>query len=240
MRRIRQRWRGCLLIVLAMVVLGIVAQLFPDNNESGSDSAQLTSQPAATNIPPTATNIPPTATNIPPTATSIPPTATSIPPTATSIPPTSLGFPLTRFSSSLTRYTHGQVNLRKGPGTSYELAGSVSAGSPIEVVGESGDWYLINRNGSELYIAGWLTFDSPLSQPGGGTTNVGAQSPATAVQAPANVGSCPSGPNNVPGQTYEETCGELKEQGICGFPKGDQNYSLRRDRDKDGCACDCN
>ncbi len=230
MRSIRKIFRGCLIVLLALVVLSIVGLLLPDTDEPSTEIAQSTPQNIATRIPPTATTVPLT-TDLP--------TATPVPPTATDLPPTSSGQSVTRFSTSLTRYTHGQVNLREGPGTSYNLAGSVPAGSSIEVVGESGDWYLIKHNAREVYIASWLAFDTPLSQSGGETTNVSAQTPATAVQAPAQVGSCRPGPNNVAGVRYEGSCSKLRSEGVCGFPKGDQNYSLSRDRDRDDCGCDC-
>lgn len=152
MRRICKTLRGCLIVVFALVVLSVVGLLLPDTDEPTSDSAQMRSQN-------TATDIPPRATSISPTATSGLPTATSVPPTATSIPPTSLSFPVTRLATPLNRYTHGQVNLREEPGTSFNLASSVPAGSSIEFVGESGDWYLIKHNGREVYIASWLTFE---------------------------------------------------------------------------------
>ena len=225
MSRFRKVIRGCQLTLLAIVVVGVLAQLFSGENETPSVTMESTSQNRA-------------AASLA-SVTSIPATATLIPPTSTPLPPTETGYSVTRFASSLTRYTHGGVNLREGPGTSYSLAGAVPAGSILEVIGQSGDWYLVRLNGREVYVAGWLTFDSPLPQPA-------QQQPASAQQPPANVGQsppqsagCVSGPNNQPGVKYEETCTELKKKGICGFPRGDLNYSGRRDRDGDGCACNC-
>ncbi len=160
-----------------------------------------------------------------------------------------------RFATPQRRYTHGQVNLRQGPGTNYGLAGSASAGSTLDVVGQSGDWYVIRHNDSEVYIAAWLTFDAPLAQPvqqqpvsgQPPPANVEQQPPANVAQPPpANVekpppqpAGCAPGPNNQPGVRYEGSCTELRRRGICGFPKGDQNWSLSRDRDRDDCGCDC-
>ena len=100
--------------------------------------------------------------------------------------PNSLGVNLERFSSTSRNYTHGQVNVRAGPGTHYPLLDSVPAGTALEVVGKSGDWYLIRRGEREVYIAGWLTFDTPLSEPGSGSQNTLENAPvgqgAVAVQ----------------------------------------------------------
>ena len=130
--------------------------------------------PSATSLPPTFTPIPPSVTPLPPTATRIPPSVTPIPPTATSFPPTSPAFVVSRFASPRTRYTHGTVNLRQGPDTSYGLVGSVALNTALQVVGQSGDWYLIRNNGREVFIAGWLTFDAPLAQSGGQQTTSGS------------------------------------------------------------------
>ena len=121
--------------------------------------------PSPTSIPPSATPVSLSRTPLPPTVTPVPSTKTMLPPTRTSIPPTSASaFSVNRYSSPQTRYTHGSVNLRKGPGTSYDRVGSVSVNAALQVIGKSGDWYLIHHNGREVFIAGWLTFDSPLQQ----------------------------------------------------------------------------
>ena len=120
--------------------------------------------PSATPVPPSRTPLPPTATPVPPTWTPIPPSATAIPPSRTPVPTAAPAYSVNRYSSPQTRYTHGNVNLRIGPGTSYDLVGSVSVNAALQVIGKSGDWYLIHHNGREVFIAGWLTFDSPLQQ----------------------------------------------------------------------------
>lgn len=110
------------------------------------------------------TAIRPTDTTIPPTLTAVPPTATAIPPSRTPVPTTASVYSVNRYASPQTRYTHGVVNLRKGPDTSYDLLGSVPVNADLQVVGKSGEWYLIRHNGREVFIAGWLTFDAPLQQ----------------------------------------------------------------------------
>ena len=107
----------------------------------------------------------------------------------TAAPASSTRSSVNRFASPRRRYTHGQVNLRHGPGTSFDLAGSVSAGSTLDVIGQSGEWYVIRHNGGEVYIAGWLTFDAPLAQPVQQQPASGRQPPANTVQQPpANAG----------------------------------------------------
>ena len=120
--------------------------------------------PSPTSIPPSATPVPPSRTPLPPTATRVPPTWTPLPPSRTPVPTAASAFNVNRYSSPQTRYTHGTVNLRKGPGTSFDRIGSVSVNAALQVIGKSGDWYLIRHNGREVFIAGWLTFDTPLQQ----------------------------------------------------------------------------
>ncbi|MCY4019006.1 MAG: excalibur calcium-binding domain-containing protein [Chloroflexi bacterium] len=136
----------------------------------GASSSSVQVFASSTSIRPTETSIPPTFTSVPPSDTPIPPTQTPLPPTATAVPPsstptTSSAYSVNRYASPQTRYTHGTVNLREGPGTSYDLLGSVPINAVLQVVGKSGDWYLIRHSGREVFIAGWLTFDTPLQQP---------------------------------------------------------------------------
>ena len=104
-------------------------------------------------------------TPIPATKTPIPPTATPIPTTATPVPPTQPSFVVKRISPPVTRQTRGEVNLRGGPGTTYKQVGSVPANSTLQIIGESGDWYLISRNGRDVFIASWLTYELPTAIP---------------------------------------------------------------------------
>ena len=122
--------------------------------------------PTATRVPPTRTPIPPSATAILPSPTPVPPSRTPLPPTVTEIPPTATdSFPLTMYSSPLRKYVRGVVNLRQGPGTSYSKIGLLTAGTQLEVIGQSGDWYLVMHNHGEAFIAGWLAYDIETSTP---------------------------------------------------------------------------
>lgn len=49
------------------------------------------------------------------------------------------------------------VNLRKGPGTEFQLKGSTKKGDVLQVVGEYGNWYKLSYQGETAWIAAWLT-----------------------------------------------------------------------------------
>lgn len=157
-------------------------------------------------------------------------------PVSTVAPPSSSRASVDRFAAPLRRYTHGQVNLRQGPGTSFDLAGSVSAGSTLDVVGQSGDWYVIMYNGTEAYIAGWLTFDSPLAQPVQQQPASVQQQPVAQPQSPGNT-TAPTTPAQS-GVTYVRNCTQAKELGIAPMSSDHPAYRSALDRDGDGTACD--
>ena len=136
----------------------VVVTVSRQKNERQEPDSQTESSQADTPIPATKTPIPPTATPIPTTATPIPPTATPVSPTQPS-------FVVKRISPPVTRQTRGEVNLRGGPGTTYKQVGSVPANSTLQIIGESGDWYLISRNGRDVFIASWLTYELPTAIP---------------------------------------------------------------------------
>lgn len=198
--------------------------------------------PSATSLPPTFTPIPPSVTPLPPTATRIQPSETPIPPTATLIPPTSPAFVVSRFASPRTRYTHGTVNLRQGPDTSYGLVGSVALNTALQVIGQSGDWYLIRHAGREVFIAGWLTFDAPLARSSGQQTTSSSSQPV--VNQPSQPSSAVQQPtqSQAPAQpaytcNCSKTCGAMSscqeayfQLNTCGCRK--------RDGNNDGVPCE--
>jgi hypothetical protein len=115
----------------------------------------------ATPVPPTKTPKP-TFTSTPnatptqvvfPTATQPPATATQ-PPTATTEPspaPTATAV-AQKFSATQT------VNVRRGPGTNYQLAGTIDAGSSFDITGKNsgGDWLQFNYNGQPGWVSAGL------------------------------------------------------------------------------------
>jgi N-acetylmuramoyl-L-alanine amidase len=48
------------------------------------------------------------------------------------------------------------VNLRNGPGTSYNLVGSAGPGKTLAVLSNQGDWYQVKNGGSTAWVAGWV------------------------------------------------------------------------------------
>jgi uncharacterized protein YgiM (DUF1202 family) len=96
-----------------------------------SDSAQALQQvelPTATQEPP-----PPTATPEPPTPTPEPPTATPEPPTATPEPKPEVVV------------SNPRVNVRNGPGATFDVLGQVLQGERLEIIGrdQNGQWWQI-------------------------------------------------------------------------------------------------
>ena len=211
--------------------------------------------PSPTSIPPSATPVPPSRTPLPPTATPVPPTRTRVPPTLTPLPPSRTPVPtaasaliVNRYSSPQTRYTHGTVNLRKGPGTSFDRIGSVSVNAPLQIVGKSGDWYLIRHNGREVLIAGWLTHSSRLVQPSRQQTSGSSSQPAV-NQPPQQPVQQPVARVQQPAQQHAEqqqpsfSCSPRKN---CGDMSScaEARFHLTQcgrgglDRDKDGVPCE--
>jgi len=107
-------------------------------------------------VPPTATPLPPTPTPaVPPTPTPVPPTPTpETPPTPTPLPPTPTPQP-----KPVAVVQGDKVNVRKGPGTAYPLAGQVTKGNRLEIVGknQAGDWWQVCCvNNQQAWIVGRL------------------------------------------------------------------------------------
>lgn len=53
--------------------------------------------------------------------------------------------------------------IRRGPSTSAEIITEWSKNKPVEIVGEDGDWYKLNFNGEEAYVAKRLISDTVTS-----------------------------------------------------------------------------
>ena len=50
------------------------------------------------------------------------------------------------------------LNLRAAPGLNANIADTVASGSVLHVVGASGNWLKISRNGNEVWLADWVNF----------------------------------------------------------------------------------
>lgn len=104
-----------------------------------------------------------------------------------------------------------RVNVRSGPGTTYDIIGSVSPGMALNVVGTSDGWQQVEFEGGDGWIASFLLSDT---QPvitdndtggdNGGSSNLpgnsdfGCDQPGNACNAPGQSGNGPPGQNNNP------------------------------------------
>jgi uncharacterized protein YraI len=48
------------------------------------------------------------------------------------------------------------VNVRTGPGTNYPTLGQMGGTSELNVLGYNGQWYVVNFQGSQGWLAGWV------------------------------------------------------------------------------------
>ncbi len=83
--------------------------------------------------------------------------------------------------------TGSEVNLRKGPGTTYAKLGLVQFGEGLKVTRQQSGWYQVVYNGQSVWIAGWLVSTSQpqipavsrsslvFLDPGHGGTDTGAR-----------------------------------------------------------------
>jgi lipoprotein-anchoring transpeptidase ErfK/SrfK len=49
-----------------------------------------------------------------------------------------------------------RVNVRSGPGTDYARVGSLEPGAQAPVTGRHGDWWQIESDGAQAWVAGWV------------------------------------------------------------------------------------
>lgn len=80
---------------------------------------------------------------------------------ATTVAPTKAAVATARPAAKASGATANKnANLRKGPGTNYDVGGSTKAGQALEIVGknEAGDWYQLS---SGLWIANFLVNNAP-------------------------------------------------------------------------------
>lgn len=135
-----------------LVTLSLVGLLLASCGSADDAPSTPTTRAGPTPIPATATPRPrATPTSAPqPTATPTTPSSPTPEPTATPAPPAP--------------HVASNANLRAGPGTNYDIAGSAAADTPVEIVATdpSGDWYLL-ANGA--WIAAFLIADAPAGLP---------------------------------------------------------------------------
>lgn len=98
---------------------------------------------------------------------------------SSSTPATSGGSTTSTASTSKTMYTNADtLNVRKGPGTSYGIVGTLSYGSKVTVVStESNGWCKIKYNSGTAYVSGKYVQDK--DPKGGSTTTTKPQTTET-------------------------------------------------------------
>ena len=119
---------------------------------STSSPVPSTSTPAITVVERVVTATPqPTATPVPPTQTPVVVVVTATPVPATSTPKQAMLIP------------NSNANVRAGPGTGYEMLGTVSAGRQLPVTGKTpaGDWWQFAYEGRVAWIAASLVTAEP-------------------------------------------------------------------------------
>lgn len=104
-----------------------------------------------------------------------------------------------------------RVNIRSGPGTAYDIIGSVSPGMALNVTGSSDGWQQVEYDGGEGWIASFLLSESePVitdadddngNGDSPGNSDFGCEGPGNSCNAPGNSGNAPGNSgNNPPGQ----------------------------------------
>ncbi len=107
------------------------------------------------------------------------------------------------------------VNLRSGPGTTYEIKASVKKNDILQAIGEADNWYKVNYQGQTLWIAGWLT-SAPGSVPKGDVL----KAPEDTVDD--NIGNINNVPTNQNYSTEQSTVNYLNRQ----FSQGQSTVSF--------------
>jgi N-acetylmuramoyl-L-alanine amidase len=64
------------------------------------------------------------------------------------------------------------LNVRSGPGTTYDILGQINPGTSFAITGQQGSWYAIDYFGQTGWVAGWLvtTGGAPTPAPATGGT----------------------------------------------------------------------
>ena len=57
-----------------------------------------------------------------------------------------------RYDSSVTYFTNTEVNIRTEPGTDAAIVDGLGSGLPVEVIGETDNWYVVQADGLSGYI----------------------------------------------------------------------------------------
>jgi hypothetical protein len=180
-------WLLALLLVSAALI-GVAERPAGASNGSGARQQDPTPDTAATiaalqqlQLQMLATQTAEALLTATPTAT---PRATNTPRPAATRRPTLTPRPTQRAEPALVEVLVGGVNLRSGPGGSFAVIGSASAGQQLPVTGQSGNcaWLqIVLEDGSEAWITGAAAYTalrnvrcSALTAAGAGSANTGS------------------------------------------------------------------
>lgn len=99
---------------------------------------------------------------------------------------------VTLFDTAKTMYTTGEINVRKGPGTDYEVIGHLAKAQAAEVTGQADTgWYQITLNGENAFVSDKYMSENKIEEPQVQQTdsaaNVQQAVQPTATVAPAGV-----------------------------------------------------
>ncbi|MEG6523255.1 N-acetylmuramoyl-L-alanine amidase [Desulfotomaculum sp. 1211_IL3151] len=96
-----------------------------------------------------------------------------------------------------------KINLRSGPGANTALVGQSDKGAQLPILAKNGDWYKVQFNGKEAWVAGWLVnvkTTPTTSTPGNNTATPQTNTKVAVVNGDSlNVRNGPSTTNNVVG-----------------------------------------
>lgn len=103
------------------------------------------------------------------------------------------------------------INLRSGPGTTYDKVGTASRGQQMEVLSQTGEWYKVKYQGQTAWVAGWL-----VAFPGQSSATQSAPTPASPTQPSAAQPSTTSpSPQPLPSPNNPATARELMLNYLC-------------------------
>ncbi len=148
-------------------------------------------------------------------------------------------------SSVCTVFSPGQVNLRGGPGTNYEIVGSLPGGSSYPATGQNSGWYTIIYQGQTAWVSASVT---TITGPCGNVPFVEAPSPTgqtgqtgpTSTPPPTTTGPSSTPPPTVEGQAPPPTAPPpptaTPTEAVAAFPDNPTQYTWELDRDASGAA----
>lgn len=204
----RNIWQYILVILIILVVISIAVILVIKMNQPAEESAapSATFEPVhvinadGEEITPTEAPRPQEETEQTEPAAQTPQEEATPTPAATETPaPTATPQPVDVSETDDTVYVTGSgVNLRSGPGTSYDIVAIVNAGTELRRTGTTeNNWSRVQYEDKECYISNsFVSSDKPASSAGAADADVSAADDTVTVTAEANV-------RKGPGTDYE-------------------------------------